>query len=173
MPDKPLQLQLLTIAEYRGYFEALAAQATFIDNFYYGYKAMEDGAKKTRGGTIMVLEPYTATITDSNADNVESLREGMFLILRQVKSIGEYADVMDACEKLAYKVIGRIRRHSREWLLRAEISGWSGHQAGPVFSQYVGYGIEFKFRAPINRFLVAEEGDWEEGFTYTLPMILS
>lgn len=161
MPNHPYQL--LTIAEYRAYFEGLVQMATFLDNFYYGYADLTDAAKKDRGGTILVLEPYSNAIAGGDSDNVMGTRRGMFVIARKSSSILDIPGIQDTCEKLCYKVMGKIRRDSKEHVLRTEISGWSGFETGTVTAaRYVGYAIEFTFHAPINRFMADQEGDWIE-----------
>jgi hypothetical protein len=152
---------LLTLNDYKAYFKSIVDRATFLDNFFYTYSELTDGAKKNRGGTIFVLEPYSNQISGAIHDNVLGERQGMFVIAKANNSILEMSDIHAECEKYASKVIGQMQRDHRKHLLRAEISNWSGHFTGRLTAaNYTGYAIEFTFHAPINRFMVAEEGDW-------------
>jgi hypothetical protein len=161
MPNHPYQL--LTILDYKSYFEGIVSKANFLDNFYYGYAELTDAGKKERGGTILVLEPYSNSIAGGDSDNVMGTRRGMFVIARKATAILDIPAIQDACEILCYKVMGKIKRDSKAHILRTEITNWSGYETGTVTAaRYVGYALEFTFHAPINRFMVAEPGEWEE-----------
>ena len=156
------QFELLTTAGYIEYFSDLADQTTFIDTFYYTYNEFTSKAKTNRTGTVMVLEPYTNSISENQNDNTLARREGFFAILQQANSPADFPQVQGECELLCYALMGQIKRDSREFKLRAPISNWRGSEVTPISSvKYVGYAIEFTFEAPINRFMAKNPEHWK------------
>lgn len=152
--------ELLDTAGYISYFKQVAEEANFIENFFYTYDQMQEKAKTLRKGTIMVLEPYSNQLSENQNDNVLAMRKGLFVIIKPYAGMQNIPAVQAECELLAYKIIGRLKRDSRLHILRAPISNYSGSETPPVAPQYVGYGFEFSFEAPVNRFMKFEEEDW-------------
>lgn len=153
--------RMLTIEDYIAYFQELVDSATFLDYMAYGYEELIHEKKSKVDGTIFVLEPYANPISGDQNDNIIGTRKGMFVIARHAKGTMDIRTIHDACERLAYKVIGRMRRDRREQKLSLNIGNWSGHATGMLTDTgYTGYAIEFTYEAPINQFLVEEPGDW-------------
>lgn len=158
-----MSLTLLDTAQYKAYFEALASRAKFIDYFYYTYDAVKTKSTAEKG-TKFVLEPYDNSISENQNDNVLSDRSGMFVILMPYSSnlANSLAEAQGAAELLCYKVIGQLKRDSKAFLLRAEISNYTGMEIAPPMPGYTGYGIQFSFSAPINSFMKYVAEDWGE-----------
>lgn len=152
--------ELLDTATYISYFRQVAEEAVFIDNFFYTYDQMVEKSKTVKKGTIMVLEPYTNVISEATDDNALAMRKGLFVIIRQYSGLQDIPNVQGQCELLCYKLIGRIKRDSKNHILRSEIRNFNGNETPPVGQGFVGYAIEFSFHAPINRFMKFEEADW-------------
>lgn len=153
---------LLTTKEYQDYFTALVAEAVFLDQFYYTYEQLVDSGRTDRVGTVLVLEPYSNPISGHANDNIQARRKGMFVIARPITGPSELPAVHDECEKLCYKIIGRMHRDARARTLIAEITDWSGSPTSMLTgANYAGYAMEFSFFAPINRFMAFDQNDWE------------
>lgn len=155
---------LLTTADYIEYFATLVDKSNFIDEFYYTYQEVTEKGRSSKKGTFLCLEPYTNQISENQNDNVLGQRRGMFVIAKPVtQGVLAMRTIHDECEKLCYKIIGKIKRDSKAHILRAEISNWNGYETGLLTgSMFTGYAIEFNFQSPINRFLIEEAGDWIE-----------
>lgn len=160
--------KLLDTAEYIKYFQEIAEDATFIDSFFYTYDQMQESGKTLRKGTVMVLEPYTNQITENQNDNVLAMRNGFFAIIKPYSGVKNIPVVQAECEILVYKILGRIKRDTKDFIITAPISNYKGSETPPVAPQYVGYGMEFSFHSPINRFMKFEESDWAP---ITLPEV--
>lgn len=159
------QYELLTLEDYIDYFEKLAEKATFLDHFYYGYNEFADNLKKDKvENFIMVIEPYENPMSENQNDNILANRRGFFIILKPYSSkMGrDLVNVQSQCEKICYKVMGQIKRDSRDWKLKSHVSNWRGQVIDPVASNMAGYMMEFTFEAPINRFLTFDQADWKE-----------
>jgi hypothetical protein len=152
-----------TTLSYVSYFEDLAARATFIDQFYLGYDEFKENADSAEG-TIFALEPYENPISENQNDNTLATRTGFFAILKPYDSdLGrEYANVIDACEQLCYKVIGQMKRDSRLGTITMDIQNWSGEVAQPIVGNFIGYSIRFNFEESINQFMAYDAEDWNE-----------
>lgn len=148
--------------DYVSYFESLAGAATFIDQFYYGYNEFEQSANSAEG-TVFVLEPYDNPISENQNDNALASRSGMFVILKSYDSdLGrEKATVEDACEKLCYKVMGKMKRDSRVGTITLDIQNWNGNPADPMVGNWLGYMINFTFEVSINLLMAHDDADWE------------
>lgn len=158
-----MSLTLLHTEEYIAYFRSIATRATFIDGFYYTYDEVKSKAQKEKG-TKFVLEPYDNPFSENQNDNVLAARTGMFVILKPYTSnnANSLVEAQQSAELLCYKVVGQMKRDSKAYLLRAEITNYQGMEIAPTVPGYAGYAIEFRFEAPINSLMKYEEGDWEE-----------
>lgn len=158
-----MSLTLLDTAQYIAYFRAMATKAKFVDFFYYTYDELSSKSGKEKG-TKFVLEPYDNTISENQNDNVLADRKGMFVILLPYTSTlgNSLTEAQHAAELLCYKVIGQMKRDSKAYLLRAEISNYTGMEIAPTVPGYAGYGIQFSFSAPVNTLMKYDAEDWEE-----------
>lgn len=154
---------LLTTQEYQDYFAQVTAAATFLDNFFYTYEELIQAGRVDRVGTVLVLEPYTNPISGHENDNIQARRKGMFVIARSITGPEQLPVAHEECERLCYKVIGRMHRDARARTLIAEITDWSGSPTSMLTgANYAGYAMEFSFYAPVNRFMAFDEDDWTE-----------
>jgi len=161
MPNPQERYRLLSLTDYREYFEAIVSEATFIDGFYVTPEDFQDRAKKDRAGTAFVLENYENRIQDNQSDNVIGQRTGEFYILKQAPENTRIQEVREECELLAYKILGRFRRDRREGILEVPISNFTGVEMGLITAgRYTGYGFRFDFIAPVNRLMAFNEDDW-------------
>jgi hypothetical protein len=150
-----------TTLSYVSYFQDLVERSTLIDSFYYGYDEFKENASEAEG-TIFVLEPYENNFSENQNDNNLATRQGFFVILKPYASdIGrEYAEVQDACERLAMKVVGQMKRDSRENIITTDIQNWRGEPAAPIVGNFIGYSISFNYEAGLNTLMAFDEDDW-------------
>lgn len=161
MPNPQERFRLISLTDYREYFETIVSEATFIDGFFVTPEDFIDRAKKDRAGTVFVLENYDNRLQDNQSDNVIGQRSGEFYILRQAAENTKIQEVREACEILCYKILGRIKRDRREGILEVPITNFQGVEMGLITgSRYTGYGFRFDFIAPVNRLMAFDATDW-------------
>lgn len=163
MPNPQERFRLISLTDYREYFETIVSESTFIDGFYVTPEDFIDRGKKDRGGTVFVLENYENRIQDNQADNVMGQRTGEFYILQQAAENTKIQEVREACELLCYKIIGRLKRDRRDGILEVPITNFIGVEMGLITGvRYTGYGFRFDFIAPVNRLISFDALDWTE-----------
>lgn len=161
MSNPQSRYRLISLTDYREYFQTIVSEATFLDGFYVTPEDFIDRGKKDRAGTVLVLENYDNSIQDNQAANIMGQRTGEFYILRQAAENTKIQEVREACELLCYKIIGRIKRDRAEGILETQISNFQGVEMGLITGvRYTGYGFRFDFVAPINRLIAFDEDDW-------------
>jgi len=151
-----------TTLTYVSYFQALAAQSTLINKFYYGFDEFKENADSAEG-TLLVLEPYENDFSENQNDNNLAVRRGFFVVLMPYESdlAREYASVQDSCERIAYKLVGKMKRDSRAGALTLDILNWRGEPAAPIVGNFMGYSISFTYEAGLNTLMALDESDWE------------
>jgi hypothetical protein len=153
--------RLLTLEDYRAYFQDLVASATFLDGFYMTPEDFINSGKTTRSGISFVLENYENSVSTNQAENVIGTRSGEFYIVAKAAANSDIQTVREACEILCYKVIGKMIRDRREGILETNISSYAGMEMGLLTAaRYTGYGFRFDFIAPVNRFTALIPEDW-------------
>ena len=153
--------ELTNLSAYRTYFSKIVDEATFLEFFAYTKEEFDKSGSGQRKGWCFILEPYTAGIRDNGADSILSYNTGMFVIaLKRTNQLKAY-QIEDQAQVLAHKVIGRIRRDRRAYLLRTELSNWSMETIDPTAAAgYHGVLVKFEFYHPINKDMKFQESDW-------------
>jgi hypothetical protein len=155
--------RLNNLDEYRQYFERLTAEATFLNFFAYTKSDFEKASSDpARNGWCFILEPYTASITDNEADSVLSYPRGMFVITKKKTSEKKHWQIEDEAQTYAHKIIGRMRRDRDANLILTEFSNFSLETIDPIgLAGYFGVIVQFNFYFPINKEMKYVAEDWE------------
>jgi hypothetical protein len=159
-----ISFELNNLKSYREYFQHLVSEATFLDFFAYTKTDFENSSSNpNRSGWCFILEPYTTTIRDNEADSVVSYPRGMFVITRKKTSQLKHWEIEETAQLYAHKVIGRMRRDRREYRLRCEFSNFSVETIEPIgLAGYYGVIVQFQFFYPINADMKYLAEDWEQ-----------
>jgi len=155
-------MQLTNLQDYFEYFEQLASQAAFIDFFAFTKEEFDKkSSHKGRGGWCMILEPYDAGIKDNGADSVLSYNTGQFVIAKKKTNEATPAVIENQAQKLAHKILGRMRRDRREGKLATSFENFSLQTINPLGAAgYHGVLVEFNFYYSINQEMKFNEEDW-------------
>jgi hypothetical protein len=154
-------MTMKTTLEYVSYFQALAAQSTRIDQFYFGFNEFQENSKDAEG-TVFLLEPYETNFSENQNDNNLASRTGLFVILKAYDSdLGrEFATVQDACERIALKFVGKMKRDSKAGIITLDIQNWRGEAEPPIVGNFLGYSISFNFEVGLNSLMAMDQSDW-------------
>jgi hypothetical protein len=156
--------KLNNLDEYRTYFENLVLEATFLNFFAYTKTDFEkSSADSARNGWCFILEPYTASIIDNEADSVISYPRGMFVITKKKTTEIKHWTIEDQAQTYAHKIIGRMRRDRNNNIILTEFSNFSIETIDPIgLAGYHGVIVQFNFYYPINKEMKYMQEDWEE-----------
>lgn len=156
--------RLNNLDEYRAYFDQITREAVFLNFFAYTKSDFEKASSsEERNGWCLILEPYTTSIIDNEADSVLSYPRGMFVITKKKTTEIKHWTIEDQAQTYAHKIIGRMRRDRNANLILTEFSNFSVETIDPIgLAGYFGVIVQFNFYFPINKEMKFDAADWEE-----------
>jgi hypothetical protein len=154
---------LTKLTEYRAYFEQIKDEAVFLNFFAYTKDQFDKASSDAnRGGWCLILEPYSASITDNGADSVIARKQGLFVIAKKKTDELNQHVIEGIAENYAYKVLGRMRRDRREKKLETTFENFDLTAINPMTtSEYYGVAVTFDYYHPVNKDMMFLEADWD------------
>ncbi|MFZ4545878.1 MAG: hypothetical protein ACOYN4_00505 [Bacteroidales bacterium] len=131
------------------YFQTLASQHVSIKNFYRFELDEVLSDLRNLETPCLVMEGYKFSFTDNKSDNILKTRGGAFILLDQVKDIGDFNAIhaaWDSLEVIGDDILARIRADKRlpdSPVQSFPIESVEAHLLSNEMGNY--YGIRFTF----------------------------
>lgn len=161
---------MYSLKEYSSYFEKLCRQHLLIkhsdkDPRFFRMRGRDVLTKLHKATNIIcVLETPEFNYEDNKADNYMKDKTGAFAILKQCKmdDFSAQDEAVDICETIAHDFITIMRRDNRDYDNQKfgylPLNNISGFKVGPVYDNFYGIRMEFKFGDTIS--MCVKEDNW-------------
>ncbi|MES2590906.1 MAG: hypothetical protein V4608_03390 [Bacteroidota bacterium] len=174
----------MTLSDYKAYAEQCATRNKSIQHTptskHFTVFTAEDALSELKSikSPVLAAELPRIRLGDSLSDNVHTIMDGAFLIIKKAKQ-GDSTEVITAYEEMfviAMQVLTKIKndrsfanepgRSSPEKLIKnLRLQDVSIVDVGPVFDSYYGWRIDFPFQSTIN--LELDESKWDNEIKFS------
>jgi hypothetical protein len=163
---------MISQKEYMQYFQKISRQHTDIRHTdreprFFRLRDPRDLSTKLdkADGTILMVETPENNYLDNGADNYMKERKGAFAVLRRLKKQDDFIqmdDIMDDCEIITEDIMKLMMKAHRDFddqlFGYLPLSSFSSFRVGPIFNEFYGVRMEFKFGDSIA--LCVNENKW-------------